>query len=285
MGTNSSLKLVGAVAAALTLGLQARASDIDRAPHFDVDVAIVFAVDFSSSIDPDTADLQRNGHVAALTSPEIINSISGNHLGCIAVTYFEWASPAHIKVVLPWVKICGPADAESAAQVISKKGDTGFSRRGRGGTSISSAIGVGSLLLDQFPGSAERKVIDISANGENNDGYPVQQARNMAVEKGYTINAIAIPSKEDEDPGRPLASYFADNVIGGFQAFVMEPRAASDYTTALRRKLAREIALNSDPYSSKTGDRIEWRRVTAIAPKQWTRSQLAENFIQSFRIE
>ncbi|TGS57734.1 DUF1194 domain-containing protein, partial [Mesorhizobium sp. M3A.F.Ca.ET.201.01.1.1] len=57
----------------------------------NVDVAVVFAVDFSSSIDPKIADLQREGHAAALTSPEIIRAISQNYLGCIGVTYFEWS--------------------------------------------------------------------------------------------------------------------------------------------------------------------------------------------------
>lgn len=264
MGRHSSLTLTAGIAATLALGSQACASEVDEGLGFDVDVAIVFAVDFSSSIDPHTADLQRNGHAAALASPEIARAISSNHRGCIAVTYFEWASPAHIRVVLPWTKICGPGDARSAARVISIKGDTGFSRRGRGGTSISSAIEVGSLLLDQFPGSAERKVIDISGNGENNDGLPVQGSRQKAVGKGYTINAIAIPNQEEENQARPLASYFADNVIGGFEAFVIVPRAIGDYTTALRRKLAREIALDIPPLR-KAEENIGWPAIATLA--------------------
>ncbi|MEK1855250.1 MAG: DUF1194 domain-containing protein [Phyllobacterium sp.] len=39
-----------------------------------------------------TADLQRKGHAAALTSPEIVAAIAGNYLGCISIAYFEWAS-------------------------------------------------------------------------------------------------------------------------------------------------------------------------------------------------
>lgn len=237
MGVNSFLRLAGMVAALLFWGLQAHAADVD--------VAIVFAVDFSSSIEPDTADLQRNGHAAALTSPQVIAAIAHNYRGCIGVAYFEWASPGRSRVVLPWTRICGLEDAEAAARAISKNGDTGFSRRGRGGTSVSSAIDVGSLLLDQFPGKADRKVIDISGNGENNDGLPVQPSRLNAIVKGYTINAIAIPAK-DENPGYRLASYFADNVIGGPSAFVMTPTGLSDYAAALRRKLVTEISLNVD---------------------------------------
>jgi Protein of unknown function (DUF1194) len=235
MGMNS-LRLAGTLAASLFWGLEAQAANVD--------VAIVFAVDFSSSIGPDTADLQREGHAAALTSPEIISAIARNYLGCISVAYFEWSSPGRTRIVLPWTNICGLEDAKAAAMVISDKGDTGFSRRGRGGTSVSSAIDVASLLLDRFPGKAERKVIDISANGENNDGLPVQESRLRAIGKGYTINAIAIP----EDESHQLASYFTDNVIGGPQAFVMTPTGESDYATALRRKLVTEICLNVEPH-------------------------------------
>lgn len=230
-------RMTGILAASLFWGVSAHAANVD--------VAIVFAVDFSSSIDPKIADMQREGHAAALTSPEIIAAISRNYVGCIGVAYFEWSSPGHARVVLPWTSICGLEDAEAAAAVISRKGDTGFIRRGRGGTSVSSAIDIGSLLLDQFPGKAAKKVIDISSNGENNDGLPVQPSRSNAIAKGYTINAIAIPA-EDENPDQPLASYFAKSVIGGSQAFVMTPKGPDDYTMALRRKLVTEVSMNDD---------------------------------------
>lgn len=246
MGIRSFTKLAVAIIVASALGSGAPASGTDQAGP-DFDVAVVFAVDFSSSIDPATADLQRNGHAAALTSPEILEALSGNSRGCIAISYFEWASPQSIRSVLPWTRICGPKDAEAAAGFIRSKGDRGFGRRIRGGTSISSAIAVGSLLLDNLPGRADRMVIDISGNGENNDGMPVQQARMRAIDKGYTINAIAVPSKEFQNPDRPLASYFAEEVIGGDQAFVIVPEESSDYTTALRRKLVTEISWKLSP--------------------------------------
>ncbi|WP_246691244.1 MULTISPECIES: DUF1194 domain-containing protein [unclassified Mesorhizobium] len=228
-----------------------QAADVDGAV-LNVDVAVVFAVDFSSSIDPKIADLQREGHAAAFTSPEIIRAISQNYLGCIGVAYFEWSSPGHSRTVLPWTRICGLEDAKATAAVIRATGDTGYLRRGRGGTSVSAAIDVGSLLLDRFPGNAMKKVIDISSNGENNDGLPVQPSRQNAIAKGYTINAIAIPA-DDEDPKQPLASYFAQSVIGGYQAFVMSPTGPRDYITALRRKLVTEVSMNVDPHIAATG--------------------------------
>jgi hypothetical protein len=242
-------KLAAAIVVTSAIGSAALASGTDHAQESDVDVAVVFAVDFSSSIDPATADMQRNGHAAALTSPEIMKLLSSGRRGCIAISYFEWASPSSIRSILPWTRICGPKDAEAAAGIISSTGDRGVGRRVRGGTSISSAIAVGSLLLDRFPDRADRMVIDISSNGENNEGLSVQQARAKAIDKGYTINAIAIPSREFQNPDRPLASYFAEEVIGGDQAFVMVPKALSDYTLALRHKLVTEISLKLTPNS------------------------------------
>jgi hypothetical protein len=234
-----SSRLAGALTLSMAWSLPAHSADVD--------VAVVFAVDFSSSIDPDIARLQREGHAAALTSPEIIAAITRNYLGCIGIAYFEWSSAGRSRIVLPWTRICSLKDAEAAASVIDDKGDTGSSRGGRGRTSVSSAIDMGSLLLDQFPGQAVRKVIDISSNGENNDGLPVQSSRLRAVAKGYTINAIAIPTK-GETPD--LASYFADAVIGGPQAFVVALKDSGDYAAALRRKLVTEISMAIDPTAS-----------------------------------
>lgn len=239
-----SLLRLATLAAAAFWAPATQAANVDGA-KMNVDVAVVFAVDFSSSIDPKIADLQREGHAAALTSPEIISAISQNYIGCIGVAYFEWSSPGYSRTVLPWTRICGLEDAKAAASVIRGKGDTGYLRRGRGGTSVSAAIDVGSLLLGEFPGNAMKKVIDISSNGENNDGLPVQPSRENAIARGYTINAIAIPA-DDEDSAQPLASYFARSVIGGSQAFVMSPKGAHDYVTALRRKLVTEVSMNVD---------------------------------------
>jgi hypothetical protein len=218
-----------------------------RALAADFDVAIVFAVDVSGSIDQDTADLQREGHASALRSPEFIAAVTGNHLGCIAIAYFEWSSPEQLRAVLPsrtvlpWTSVCGAEDALAAAKIIRERGDRGYGRWGRGETSISYAIDAASSLLDDFAGEVGRKVIDISSNGRNNSGLPVAVSRARAIAKGYTINAIAIPT-EHRGFSNHLVDYFAEEVIGGPSAFVLEPTTREDYAVALRRKLTREIS-------------------------------------------
>ncbi len=68
MGIWSLAEQAMAIVAMSATGFEARPSGTDQAQGLDVEVAVVFAVDFSSSIDPATADLQRNGNTAALTS-------------------------------------------------------------------------------------------------------------------------------------------------------------------------------------------------------------------------
>ena len=210
----------------------------------EVDAAIVFAVDVSASIDPATAELQREGHATAISSPEVIAAITRNRTGCIAVTYVEWSSPGHMRSVVPWTSVCGLWDAQAVASDIRKNGDRGSRCGGACGTSISFAIDLAGTLLDKYDGNAATKIIDISANGTNNDGLPVDDSRLRAIAKGYTINAIAIPGMT-RGVKYDLTRYFADNVIGGPGAFVIAPDTTSDYAAALRRKLVSEISLSA----------------------------------------
>lgn len=207
----------------------------------DVDTAIVFAVDVSASIDPSTAALQRDGHAAAISSPEVVATIARSRSGCIAITYVEWSSQGQMRLVVPWTSVCGGADAQAVASGIRNEGDRGYGCHTYCATSISFAIDLGVLLLESYPGHAARKIIDISANGTNNDGVPVEESRLRAIANGCTINAIALPEVIRGIP-HDLTRYFADNVIGGPNAFVMPLSTPRDYALALRWKMVREIS-------------------------------------------
>ncbi|MBB6467992.1 hypothetical protein HNQ96_003875 [Aminobacter lissarensis] len=215
----------------------------------DVDTAIVFAVDVSASIDPSTAALQRDGHAAAISSPEVVATIARSRSGCIAITYVEWSSQGQMRLVVPWTSVCGGADAQAVASGIRNEGDRGGCHT-HCATSISFAIDLGVLLLESYPGHAARKIIDISANGTNNDGLPVEESRLRAIANGCTINAIALPEVIRGIP-HDLTRYFADNVIGGPNAFVMPLSTPRDYALALRWKMVREISRSISSPSEK----------------------------------
>lgn len=78
-------------------------------------------------------------------------------------------------------------------------------------------------MLDQFPGQADAKIGDISANETNNDSLPVSQARSRVLDKGRVINAIAV-SRTEAGITDDLWTYFHDDVIGGEGSFAIAPR-------------------------------------------------------------
>ena len=91
-----------------------------------------------------------------------------------------------------------------------------------GSTSISDAIDFSVRQLERAPFTAERRVIDISGDGNNNSGRSVTDARDEALAKDITINALVILTPLDEsfrpehtNPPGGLEKYFQDNVIGG----------------------------------------------------------------------
>src|ERR671911_581542 len=87
---------------------------IAAAPAFAetaVDLELVLAVDVSRSMDLDEQHLQRDGYVAALQHPDVVDAIRSGPLGRIALTYVEWAGPQSQVVIVPWTLI----DSEAAA--------------------------------------------------------------------------------------------------------------------------------------------------------------------------
>ena len=212
-----------------------------RAADTEVDLELVLAVDVSRSMDADEQRLQRDGYIAAFHHPEVIQAIQSGALGRIAVTYFEWAGPGFQTMIAPWTVIANAADADAfaghlAAGPISRET----------GTSISSGLyfAVGRFANNGF--TSERRAVDVSGDGPNNAGRPVDQTRDWVVERGITINGLPIvlrPSFVPSAFGIPnLDVYYQDCVIGGPGAFMIAVTDPDNFETAIRRKLVTEIA-------------------------------------------
>jgi hypothetical protein len=206
----------------------------------EVDLALVLAVDASSSMDADEADLQRQGYVEAFRSATVQNAIRGGTNGRIAVIYMDWSDAFDQRIVVPWTLI---AEAEQAT-VFAKRLEEKPTRRAPGATSISGAIDFGRHLLMTAPFKPARKVIDISGDGRNNHGRPVAQARGATVLQGITINGLPLVFKRPDGPLDlwNVERYYRDCVIGGMGAFIIAVHDASHIAEAIRFKLVREIA-------------------------------------------
>jgi hypothetical protein len=221
-------------------GLPAAAQDLE------VDLELVLAVDVSGSVDELEAQLQREGYIAALRHPHVIEAIQGGMFRRIAVAYVEWAGDHYQRTMLDWTVIEDAAGAHGFADALAETPLTSAHW-----TSISGAIDYSAALFEGNGFQGFRRVIDVSGDGYNNRGRPVEHARDDAVAAGITINGLPIvndrPNPWGGSPPRDLDLYFEQRVIGGPGAFIV---VADDYTafaSAILSKLLLEIAGETPP--------------------------------------
>jgi Protein of unknown function (DUF1194) len=227
-----------AAAVAAVLPLQpARAAET-------VDVELILAVDVSLSMSPDELELQRRGYAAALTHPGVIQAIQQGATGRIAVTYVEWAGQTWQRIVVPWTVISSQKDAEAFVEKLTANPPNSARR-----TSISSALLYAGDLFAEGEFRGARRVVDVSGDGANNQGPPVDMVRDSVVAQGITINGLPLmtsggtPSMFDIDH---LDLYYTNCVIGGPGAFMIPVNDWSQFPEAVRRKLVLELAGTTD---------------------------------------
>jgi hypothetical protein len=212
-----------------------------RAGDIPVDLELVLTVDVSGSIDWEEAALQRRGYVDGLSSDEVIAAIRSGPHGRIALAYVEWAGAYLQRTIIDWMVIDGADSAKAFAARLSEAPiETGP------WTSISSAI---RYVVPMFAGNGyegTRRVMDISGDGPNNAGPPIEDARRLAIESGITINGLPIVNERPGPGGmrniRELDKYYGECVIGGPGAFMIVARSFADFGRAIKRKLVFEIA-------------------------------------------
>jgi hypothetical protein len=206
-----------------------------------VDLELVLAVDVSWSMDLDEQQLQREGYISALRDPEVWKAISSGGTSRISLMYMEWAGQLIQQIVIPWTLIDSPQSLEAFATTLER---TPISRERM--TSLSGAIDFAASQFGNRGYIGKRRVIDVSGDGPNNSGGPVEGARDRAVKNGIIINGLPIILKPNQRSGffdiNNLDKYYTDCVVGGFGSFVIPVRARSEFAPAIRRKLILEIA-------------------------------------------
>lgn len=202
----------------------------------EVDVSLVLAIDVSGSIDYQEAELQRKGFVDAFLNKEVLTAIRNGSLGRIGVSvvYFSSKDYGFMSVPVNWMVI----EDESSAQAFIKQ-LVAARRPSARGTSISDALEYSLRQLETSPFHSLKQVIDVSGDGVNNAGRPVEQVRDEILAKGITINAL--PIIDDSTP-QDLDKYFEGCVIGGASAFAIPAKGFVDFARAIRRKLILEIS-------------------------------------------
>ena len=198
----------------------------------EVDVALVFAVDCSGSVSNERMTLYIEGHATAVTSPGFLAGLTNLPTGRMALAYVAWSNHDRQQFLVPWQVVDGPAAAAVWANTLRTA-----VRPGAGFTSIAGAIDFCHDQLLHVAPPAARRVIDVVADGQNNDGRPVMAARDEAVAAGIVINGLPVLDNEPD-----LDTYFAEEVVGGPACFVLAVRDTATLIDAIRRKLLAEIA-------------------------------------------
>lgn len=202
-----------------------------QAEGYQVDLALVLAIDCSFSVDSNEFRLQMEGLGRAFMERKVHEAISKGATGRIAVIALQWSDENNQMVVVPWTIIANPDQAEALGKILARMPR----RLAEGGTSISTSLLFSAAQFDAAP-SAERRVIDISSDGRNNIGPPVNMVRDRIVARGITINALTILNEWPT-----LDQYFERNVVGGQANFVIPANDYVSYAEAIYRKLLREI--------------------------------------------
>ncbi|WP_300038001.1 DUF1194 domain-containing protein [uncultured Roseobacter sp.] len=200
----------------------------------DCRLALVMAMDVSSSVDAAEDTLQRGGLVAALTAPEVIRAFFSSDLP-VALAVFEWSGRYNQEILLDWTLIDSPSKLTGAAERIaqSKRSHNDFP------TAMGYALGYGAGLLERGPDCLYR-TIDIAGDGQNNEGFGPQQAYNAFPFDGVTVNGLVVNGADFEAETGLIAFYKAE-VLHGPGAFIEIAQGFDDYERAMRRKLEREV--------------------------------------------
>lgn len=218
------------LAAALLIALAAIGAG--HARERQVDVALVLAIDSSSSVTMDDYYLQLEGYAAAFADPELWHAIAAGPEGAIAVALFEWSGSAQQVLNFDWRILGAEEDLQRFAAELALA-----PRLVLGGeTAIGDALLYAASLLDGAPAASGRQVIDVSGDGAANRGTPPTFARAGIVARGVTINGLAVVSHEVD-----LEDYYAREVVGGAGSFVLSARDYVDFAGVIRRKLLREL--------------------------------------------
>lgn len=220
-----------AVALAVSLLALTTPSPRIEAEDYEVDLALVLAVDCSFSVDFSEFALQMEGLGQAFRQPEVKRAIALGNLQRIAVSVVQWSDESNQMVVLPWTIIASEEDSDLIGETLARMPR----KLAEGGTSISSALLYSSLLFAKAPRSP-RRVIDMSSDGRNNVGVPVQAVRDQIVAQGITINGLTILNEWPT-----LDVYFQNQVAGGEGNFVIPANDYAAYGEAILRKLLKEI--------------------------------------------
>lgn len=194
-------------------------------------MALVLALDVSGSVDAYEYGLQTQGLAQAIRDPAVTDAMVAAQ---VRVSVVQWSGAGQQILSVPWTRVDEPAQAlRLAAQVAA------IPRAFAGGnTAVGQALDFAQAQFGPTVDDCARWVIDMSGDGDENEGMTVGPARRAVWARGITINGLAI---EGLGTAQAISNFYRGWVItpGGF---VETAQGHADFARAMQRKLVRELA-------------------------------------------
>lgn len=199
-------------------------------------LALLLALDVSSSVDQYEDGLQRQGLAAALIAPEVQQAFFAMDAS-VALAAFEWSGRYNQEILLDWTLI---TDRDTLAQVA---GQISGSKRSHNEfpTAMGYALGFGAGMLERAP-RCDAKTLDMAGDGQNNEGFGPEEAYREFPFAGVVVNGLVV-NAADFEAETQLIEFYRSQVLFGPGAFLEVAQGFEDYETAMRRKLQRELSV------------------------------------------
>jgi len=225
-----------AATSALALApLTAHAAELEK-----VGMQLILAADVSGSVNPSRYRTQQDGYLDALGDSRVLHVIADLDPPVLAITFIAWARDQ--KVMVPWTRV---HDAKSMDAFRDRLRQAQRPQIGIN-TLISKALFFCDAQFDnEFTGG--RKVIDVSGDGDDNQGIAgLRAVRDALVAKGVVINGLPIIVKPPEfifppQPPEGLDVYYRNHVVGGEGHVIIESIGFDNFKQAILQKLLLEI--------------------------------------------
>jgi hypothetical protein len=197
-------------------------------------LALVLAIDVSSSVDAVEDQLQRGGLVSALIAPEVEAAFFAADQP-VALAVYEWSGRYNQELLLDWTLINTRRDLVVAAETIAAttRSHNDFP------TAMGYALGYGAKLLERGP-RCLKQVIDMAGDGQNNEGFEPYVAYREFPFNEVTVNGLIVNAADFEGEVG-LIAYYQSQVLYGPGAFAIIADGFDDYERAMRLKLEREL--------------------------------------------
>ncbi|MFK7943538.1 MAG: DUF1194 domain-containing protein [Paracoccaceae bacterium] len=220
-------------------------------------LALVLALDVSSSVNAEEDQLQRTGLAAALLTAEVQQAFFAAGQP-VALHAFEWSGRYDQVLLLPnWTMIDSPQTLQQVAHAIATSPRSRYDMP----TALGHAMGFAATLLQRAPPCTQH-TIDVAGDGQNNDGFSAALAYGAFPFENVTVNALVVAT--GDSPPSELTAYFQTQVIRGPGAFLEVAQGFGDYENAMIRKLLRELAAQALSAADPAQPDLELHRIINI---------------------